>query len=249
MSGRRRRDDGWDDGRLDAQDDRRDPWADDGIGEWGGREADPGDDAGAPAKSSGGAAGAYVRNAPPSGKAYAAPDFPSFQATSGQGGQRGASNGHASAGYDGYRDAGYGTGRDGYQGAGYGRDGSSGNGGAGVTPPVMTAPMAVGTVPPAGTAGLVTAQVAAETTPVMVAAPGTGAPMAGPAALAMPPNSPLSIMMTRKTTARLGRPGRTGGFRFTRCMTIKRGNSTGWRNALRKAFGRLSLTLLSTSST
>ena len=71
-----------------------------------------------------------MRNAPPGGKAYAAPDFPSFQATSGQGGQRGASNGHASAGYDGYRDAGYGTGRDGYQGSGYGRDGSSGNGGS-----------------------------------------------------------------------------------------------------------------------
>jgi quinol monooxygenase YgiN len=129
MSGRRRRDDGWDDGRLDAQDDRRDPWADDGIGEWGGRDADPGDDAGPPAKSSGGAAGAYVRNAAPAGKGYAAPDFPSFQAASGHGGQRGASNGNASAGYDGYRDAGYGTGRDGYQGSGYGRDGSSGNGG------------------------------------------------------------------------------------------------------------------------
>ena len=35
MSGRRRRDDEWGDGRLDAQDDRRDPWADDSVGEWG----------------------------------------------------------------------------------------------------------------------------------------------------------------------------------------------------------------------
>jgi len=69
MSGRRRRDDGWDDGRLDAQDDRRDPWADDAIGDWGGRDAAPGDATASPAKSSGGAAGAYVRNAPPGGKA------------------------------------------------------------------------------------------------------------------------------------------------------------------------------------
>ena len=136
MSGRRRRDDGWDDGRLDAQEDRRDPWADDGrdpwaddaIGDWGGRDADPGDATASPAKSSGGAAGAYVRNAPPGGKAYAAPDFPSFQATGDRGGQRGASNGSAQAGYDGYRDAGYGAGRDTYQGTGYGRDVAGGNG-------------------------------------------------------------------------------------------------------------------------
>jgi quinol monooxygenase YgiN len=140
MSGRRRRDDEWDDGRLDAQDDRRDPWADDSIGDWGSREADPGDDAdrssassGGGAYSSGGAAGAYVRNAPPGGKAYAAPAFPSFQMGSGAGngsssgggygssgygddrygagsGQRGASNGHAAGGYNG----------DGPRDAGYG---------------------------------------------------------------------------------------------------------------------------------
>jgi quinol monooxygenase YgiN len=144
MSGRRRRDDEWDDGRLDAQDDRRDPWAEDSIGEWGSQDADPSEDADRSHKSSGGAAGAYVRNAPPSGKAYAAPDFPSFQvgggqpggdrygSTSGHATQRGSSNGHAPGGYsgDGYRDrdAGYGGGRDAYQGAGYGRNGSSGNG-------------------------------------------------------------------------------------------------------------------------
>jgi len=154
MSGRRRRDDDWDDGRLDAQDDRRDPWADGGVGEWGGQESDPGDDADRSGTSSGGgarpgsgAAGAYVRNAPPGGKAYTAPVFPSFQmgggavnGSSGGGGysspgygddrygagsgQRGASNGNAG---DGYRDAGYTAGRDTYQGAGYGRNGSSGN--------------------------------------------------------------------------------------------------------------------------
>jgi quinol monooxygenase YgiN len=130
MSGRRRRDDGWGDGRPDAQDDRRDPWADDGIGDWGGRDADPGEDTERPAKSSGGAAGAYVRNAPPGGKAYAPPDFPSFEAGGGRGGQHGAPNGHAQAGYDEYQDAGYGTGRDGYQGSGYGRNGSSGSNGS-----------------------------------------------------------------------------------------------------------------------
>jgi quinol monooxygenase YgiN len=127
MSGRRRRDDGWDDGRLDAQDDRRDPWADDGIGEWG-ADADPGDEADRSGKSSGGAAGAYVRNAPPGGKAYAAPDFPSFQAGSGgSGGDRYASgSGYGGQRADGYRDAGQGGSRDGYQGSGYGRSGNGG---------------------------------------------------------------------------------------------------------------------------
>src|SRR5689334_25348722 len=83
MSGRRRRDEEWGDGRLDAQDNRRDPWADDSIGEWGGHDADYGDAADRPRRSSGSAAGAYARNAAPSGNAYAAPDFPSFQATGG----------------------------------------------------------------------------------------------------------------------------------------------------------------------
>jgi quinol monooxygenase YgiN len=130
MSGRRRRDDGWDDGRLDAQDDRRDPWADDGIGDWGGADADPGDDADRLGKSSGGAAGAYVRNAPPGGKAYAAPDFPSFQATgtsSSGSDQYGGGSSYGGQRADGYREAGYGGSRDGYQGSGYG---SSGNGGS-----------------------------------------------------------------------------------------------------------------------
>ena len=158
MSGRRRRDDEWDDGRRDAQDDRRDPWADDSVGEWGSQDADPGDDAdrssapsGGGAYASSGAAGRYVRNAPPGGKAYAAPAFPSFQdggtgrparggygspgtATTAtglapaSGARRTASAG--TAGY-GHRDAGYGAGRDTYQGAGYGRSGSGGNGGYG----------------------------------------------------------------------------------------------------------------------
>jgi quinol monooxygenase YgiN len=129
MSGRRRRDDGWDDGRLDAQDDRRDPWADDGIGEWGGADADPGDDADRSGKSSGNAAGAYARSAPPGGNAYAAPDFPSFQAASGgSGGDRyGSGSGYGGQRADGYRDAGYSGSRDGYQGAGYGRSANGGS--------------------------------------------------------------------------------------------------------------------------
>jgi quinol monooxygenase YgiN len=139
MSGRRRRDDGWDGGRPDAQDDRRDPWADDSIGEWGGMDADPGEDADRSSASSGsaygsnGAAGAYVRNAPQAGKSYAPPAFPSFQTKNGSGngspggagygsqgygddryqagsGQRGAQNGHAAGGY----------GADGNRDAGYG---------------------------------------------------------------------------------------------------------------------------------
>jgi quinol monooxygenase YgiN len=154
MSGRRRRDE-WDDGRLDAQDDRRDPWADDSVGDWGGPDADPGDDAdrsgatGGGAYESSGAGGGYARGGTPGGKAYAAPAFPSFQATGSTGNgsaggsgygsagpgddryaggsARGAANGQ-SAGYngDGYRDAGYGAGRDTYQGAGYGRGADNG---------------------------------------------------------------------------------------------------------------------------
>ncbi|HEY7275693.1 MAG TPA: antibiotic biosynthesis monooxygenase, partial [Trebonia sp.] len=156
MSGRRRRDDEWGDGRLDAQDDRRDPWADDSVGEWGSPDADPGGDADRLGASSGGgyasngAAGGYGRSAAPGGNGYAAPAFPSFQKTGGAGNgspggggygssgygddrygasssHRGGSNGH-SAGYSG---DGYGAGRDAYQGAGYGRNGSAGNGGYG----------------------------------------------------------------------------------------------------------------------
>jgi quinol monooxygenase YgiN len=145
MSGRRRRDDEWGEGRPGAQDDRRDPWGDDAVGDWGARGADPGDDtdrsgasSGGGYASNGGAAGAYVRNAPPGGQSYAAPSFPSFQMGGGGdgygagSGQRGGSNGYAAGGYGGdRRDAGYGAGHDTYQGAGYGRNAGGGNGGYG----------------------------------------------------------------------------------------------------------------------
>src|ERR1700759_5225846 len=86
MSGRRRRDEEWDDGRLDAQDDRRDPWADDSVGEWGSPDADSGGDAGRLSTSSGGGgyansgtAGGYGRSAARGDNGYAAPASPSFQ--------------------------------------------------------------------------------------------------------------------------------------------------------------------------
>src|ERR1700730_5828221 len=143
MSGRRRRDDEWGDGRLDAQADPSAPGAEEPVGDWGERGTDHGDDAnrsGAPSgggyASQGGAAGAYARNVPPGGQSYAAPSVPSFQAGRGGddygagSGQRGASNGYAAGGYGGDgRDAGYGASRDTYQGAGYGRNAGGGNGG------------------------------------------------------------------------------------------------------------------------
>jgi quinol monooxygenase YgiN len=106
MSGRRRRDDGWDDGPQETPDDRRDawtdpdgrrdPWADSTVDEWGVGDAAAGDPAGW-AASAGipagadrsrsdrsqpepgrGGAGGYVSNgAAP--KPYTAPAFPSFQ--------------------------------------------------------------------------------------------------------------------------------------------------------------------------
>jgi quinol monooxygenase YgiN len=121
MSGRRRRDDEWGDGRLDAQNDRRDPWADDGVGDWGEPGADPGGDAN---RSGGYSGGGY---APQGGPTYASPSFQAPSGGDGYGGgpaQRGSSNGYATGGYGGDgRDAGYGAGRDAtYQSAGYGRN-------------------------------------------------------------------------------------------------------------------------------
>jgi len=150
MSGRRRRDDGWDDGHQDAQDERRDAWADENpwsdessVDDWGGdQDLDYGkgaDRSGASAGKNGGksgggrgnkgAAGAYVRNAPQNGNAYAPPSFPSFQVkdengngrrqadgyddrrggAAAQGGQRSASPGYGDAGYGdtAYGDPGY----------------------------------------------------------------------------------------------------------------------------------------------
>ena len=50
-------------------------------------------------------------------------------------------------------------------------------------------------------------------------------------------------------TRRPARRGRSGGFPFIRCLTIRRRNSIGWRNALRKAFDRRNPTPWYTSST
>ncbi len=138
MSGRRRRDDEWDDGRLDAQDDRRDPWADDGIGDWGGTGADVGDDAdrsdepsGRGVQGSGGATAAYARNAPPGGNAYGAPALPTFQSANAAGNGSSDGGGYGSSGYGDNR---YGAGSgqrgaaQGYSAGGYGADGRGADG-------------------------------------------------------------------------------------------------------------------------
>lgn len=120
MSGRRRRDDGWDGGHRDAQDDRRDPWADSSADQWGAMDPDsahePGwtgsvvDAARSNASDAGRRAGGYepARNA---GGRYAAGP--------GYGGQRerGAASGHAATGNSG----------NGYQDSGYGRAGNGGS--------------------------------------------------------------------------------------------------------------------------
>jgi hypothetical protein len=127
MSGRRRRDDGWDEGRQDrdAPGSRPDPWADGG--------ADGGQGRGYPAPSFqpateqatsydiGGRAGNGYDSS-----AYDAPGYGGGRA--GYGGQNGSANGYQSAqpasgyGQGGYGDSGYGQG-----GYGYGND--SGYGG------------------------------------------------------------------------------------------------------------------------
>src|ERR1700722_18575982 len=154
MSGRRRRDDGWDDGHQDAQDDRRDPWADNSVDEWGDREPDSADDAawsdsaveaawanasndgpgtgGYPAR---GGAGGYVKN-DAAGKGYtpAPPSYPSFQAPGGNG--RGSSAGGQASGFGSARNGdrsaaapGYGGQRE--YGAANGYGASNGHGAAG----------------------------------------------------------------------------------------------------------------------
>ena len=113
MSGRRRRDDGWDDGHQNAQEERRDPWADsvmdpDSAQEpgWTGSVVDA---AWSNASDASRRTGDYdsARNA---GDRYAAGP--------GYGGQRerGAAGGHGARGYSG----------NGYQDSGYGRAGHGG---------------------------------------------------------------------------------------------------------------------------
>ena len=127
MSGRRRRDDGWDDGHQNAQGERRDPWADSAVDPdsshgpgWTGSVVDA---AWSNASDGGRRPGDYesARNA---GDRYAAGP--------GYGGQRdrGAPGGHGAAGYsgNGYQDSGYGRAGNGgsrRDAAGYGRPGGS----------------------------------------------------------------------------------------------------------------------------
>lgn len=137
MSGRRRRGDGWDEGHLSAEDERRDPWADSSVDEWADRDRDPGNDAGwSGAPSGGGSRSGYqdgngTGGYPSRGRGassytshnsggYAAPSFPSFQAPPGGGREQaggGQSGGHESARRGGDR-----------QGSGYGvQRGASGD--------------------------------------------------------------------------------------------------------------------------
>lgn len=133
MSGRRRRDDDWDDGGLD---DGRDPWADSSVDEWGNRDQDGDFDADRSGGRHGGHTGAaaYVNNGS-SAKGYAAPSFPSFSSVNvgakpaaPADGSRGSDRRGADAGYgdSGYgqrgaseRSAGGGAGGAGYGSAGY----------------------------------------------------------------------------------------------------------------------------------
>ena len=130
MSGRRRRDDGWDGGHRDAQDDRRDPWADSNVNEWG---VDP-DSAHEPGwtDSVGVAAWSNASDAGRRAGGYESARNPGdrYAAGPGYGGQRerGAAGGHGATGYNG----------NGYQDPGYGRAGNGGSrrdaAGAGAVP-------------------------------------------------------------------------------------------------------------------
>jgi quinol monooxygenase YgiN len=140
MSGRRRRDDGWADGRQDAQDDRRDPWADNSIEDWADGDREHGAEVAWPGASAGettvgreavsraGRGGATVSpKSEPSAKAYPPPPaFPSFQMNGN--GKNGASAGSqdsahsderygAASGYGGQRGPANGSAAPGYSGA------------------------------------------------------------------------------------------------------------------------------------
>jgi len=137
MSGRRRRDDGWDDGHRDAQDDRHDPWADSRADEWG--AMDP-DSAREPGWTDSVVDAAWSNASDPGRRAggHRAPAAsPSHQVANGNG--RGSPAGGRAGGYEPARNAGdryaagpgYGGQRErgsanGYQDPGYGRAGNGG---------------------------------------------------------------------------------------------------------------------------
>ena len=180
MSGRRRRDDGWDEGRRDgdAAGGRPDPWADGG--------ADGGQGRGYPAPSfqpSSDQATSYdlaagrAVNGNGNGYDSSGYDASGYGGRSGYGGQNGAANGYQPAqsasgyGQGGYGDSGYGQG-------GYGYGNESGYG---------------------GRPGFADANGATAFVPEFMSADADDAAYDGPAA----------------------RPGRSGGFPFIRCLTIR----------------------------
>jgi quinol monooxygenase YgiN len=132
MSGRRRRGDGWDEGRRDAHDDRRDPRGDGGVDDWTGRDRHRGDAADRPGSPAGGVTGRGARDGRRAAGGYERGGYDNlrYDAASGYGGKRDAGNGYpATSGYGGtgYGGTGYGDGRtaasEAYQGSAYGSNG------------------------------------------------------------------------------------------------------------------------------
>jgi quinol monooxygenase YgiN len=118
MRGRKRRDDGWDEGRRDRKDDRRDGWADVAPEDWGDRGRGDGSQAGFSGGDYGdpGFGGAGSAGAGPGygGSGFTGRDYPG-------GGQAGA--GYPAAGY-----AGAGLDAPGYDSSGYNGPGYNGSG-------------------------------------------------------------------------------------------------------------------------
>ena len=134
MSGRRRRGDGWDGGHRDAQDGRRDPWADSSADEW--DKVDP-DSAHEPGWTDSVVDAAWSNASAPGRRAGgypAQPEFPSSQVANGN--SRGSSAGGHAGGYESARNAadgyaagpGYGGQRERGAVSGHGATGYSGNG-------------------------------------------------------------------------------------------------------------------------
>jgi quinol monooxygenase YgiN len=131
MSGRRRRDDGWDEGRRDwdATDSRPDPWADAGAdGRSGGGYPAPSFQPATEQATSYDLAGGRNGNGNGNGYDASAYDAPSYGDRAGYGGQNGAVNGYQPAQpAPGYGGTGYGD--SGYDQGGYGYGNESGYGG------------------------------------------------------------------------------------------------------------------------
>ncbi len=156
MSGRRRRDDGWDDGARGAADDGRDPWADSAVDDWADSDRGQGDNGDWAASADtvkradrGGSERGQSERGRDAAGGYAgggaspafAPAFPTFQANGSAGNrERGTAGGYDTAGYgdDRYGSAGRPQPANGggyQQDPGYGQDAGLGRAGSGGRPP------------------------------------------------------------------------------------------------------------------